>query len=123
VKTPVLADESVFSLNDAQRLLERDAVDYINIKLDKCGGISKAIELADLCERYGVKCMLGCMLEGPIAIAGALHVASAKAETITMIDLDGVALLADNPTDGTILFDESSLKLSEEIGLGIDAIS
>jgi o-succinylbenzoate synthase len=123
VKTPLLADESVFSLSDAKRLLERDAVDYINIKLDKCGGISKALELAELCRKYGVKCMLGCMLEGPIAIAGALHVASAKAETITMIDLDGVALLADNPASGTVLFDESNLLLSEEIGLGIDAIS
>ncbi|UFH58102.1 mandelate racemase/muconate lactonizing enzyme family protein [Sulfurovum mangrovi] len=123
VKTPLLADESVFSLNDAKRLLEHDAVDYINIKLDKCGGISKALELADLCKKYGVKCMLGCMLEGPIAIAGALHVASAKADTITMIDLDGAALLAHNPVSGTILFDESNLLLSDEIGLGIDAIS
>ncbi|MDM5271564.1 dipeptide epimerase [Sulfurovum sp. zt1-1] len=122
VKTPVLADESVFSLNDAKRLLELDAVDYINIKLDKCGGISKALELADLCERYGVKCMLGCMLEGPIAIAGAMHVASARSETITMIDLDGVALLANNPTSGSVIFDESNLMLSLDSGLGIDSI-
>lgn len=123
VKTPVLADESVFSLGDAKRLLELDAVDYINIKLDKCGGISKALELADLCKEYGVKCMLGCMLEGPVAIAAALHVASAKADTITMIDLDGVALLAHNPVQGSVIFDESRLELSGEIGLGIKILS
>lgn len=119
VQTPLLADESVFSLTDANRLLELDAVDYINIKLDKCGGISKALELADLCENYGKKCMLGCMLEGPIAIAGALHVASARAETITMIDLDGVALLAEDPTTGSVSFDESNLVLSDESGVGV----
>jgi L-alanine-DL-glutamate epimerase-like enolase superfamily enzyme len=119
VKTPVLADESVFSLRDAKKLLEMQAVDYINIKLDKCGGISKALELAELCAAYETQCMLGCMLEGPIAIAAAMHVASAKADTITMIDLDGVALLAENPTEGNILFDESDLSLSDDIGLGI----
>lgn len=119
VMTPLLADESVFSIQDARTLLEAQAVDYINIKLDKCGGISKALELADLCAEYGVKCMLGCMLEGPISIAGALHVASAKAGTITMIDLDGAALLADNPTMGNIIFDESRLILSAGIGLGV----
>ncbi|MFT7824108.1 MAG: dipeptide epimerase [Sulfurimonas sp.] len=119
VKTPVLADESIFSLSDAKRLLALDAVDYINIKLDKCGGISKALELADLCAEYDVKCMLGCMLEGPIAIAGALHVASARTGTITMIDLDGAALLAENPTEGNILFEESRLVLSAETGLGV----
>lgn len=119
VQTPVLADESVFSLKDAQTILERNAADYINIKLDKCGGISKALELADMCAAYGTKCMIGCMLEGPIAIAGALHVASAKADTIAMIDLDGVALLAQNPTQSAIVFDESTLTLSNGIGLGI----
>jgi o-succinylbenzoate synthase len=119
VKTPVLADESVFSLHDAKKLLEMQAVDYINIKLDKCGGISKALELADLCSEYGIKCMLGCMLEGPIAIAAAMHVASAKSDVITMIDLDGVALLAENQAEGNILFDESELCLSDEFGLGL----
>lgn len=119
VKTPVLADESVFSLADVKKLLELNAVDYINIKLDKCGGISKALELSELCAAHKTQCMLGCMLEGPIAIAAAIHVASAKADVITMIDLDGVALLAQNPTEGNILFDESDLVLSDDIGLGI----
>ncbi|MDD3591898.1 MAG: enolase C-terminal domain-like protein, partial [Sulfurovum sp.] len=85
--------------------------------------ISKALELADLCGEYGVKCMLGCMLEGPVAIAAALHVASARADTITMIDLDGVALLAHNPVRGSVIFDESRLVLSDDIGLGIKNIS
>jgi len=122
VQTPVLADESVFSLGDARRLLDADAVDYINIKLAKTGGISQALALADLCASYGVQCMLGCMLEGPIAVAAGVHVASARADTVTMIDLDAVSLLASHPAKTDILFDESRIVLSEVPGLGITLV-
>jgi o-succinylbenzoate synthase len=119
VQTPVLADESVFSLHDAHRLLEKEAVDYINIKLAKTGGISHALKLADLCQSYGVKCMIGCMLEGPISVAAGVHVASAKADTITILDLDAVALLASHPAKSDILFHESEIVLPDTPGLGI----
>jgi len=119
VKTPVLADESVFSLVDAQTLLKMEAVDYINIKLAKTGGITQALELANLCQSYGVSCMLGCMLEGPISVAAGLHVASAKAEIITMLDLDAVALLASHPAHSEVVFNESEMKLTDTAGVGV----
>jgi len=119
VQTPLLADESIFSLEDAKRLLEMEAIDYVNIKLAKTAGISHALALADLAESYGVKCMVGCMLEGPIGIAAALHVASAKAHSITMLDLDVVALLSSHPCSSDILFQESQMYLSDTSGLGI----
>jgi len=119
VQTPLLADESVFSLKDAKRLLQMQAVDYINIKLAKTAGISQALKLADLCKSYEVKCMIGCMLEGPIAIAAAVHVASAKADTITMLDLDAVSLLSSHPVKTSIEFNESHIQLDETAGLGV----
>ncbi len=117
--TPLLADESIFSLGDAKKVLEMQAVDYINIKLAKTGGITQALKLADLAKAYGVKCMMGCMLEGPIAIAAAVHVASAKADTVTMLDLDAVGLLASQPLPTEIVFEGSSITLSQKSGLGI----
>jgi len=119
VETPLLADESVFGYRDAQRLLEMQAVDYINIKLAKTGGISRALQLADLCKSYDTQCMIGCMLEGPISVAAGVHLASAKADTITMIDLDAVALLASHSLPTSIHFDESHITLSDTSGLGI----
>ncbi len=119
VQTPLLADESVFSLKDAKRLLEMEAVDYINIKLAKTAGITQALQLADLSAGFGVKCMIGCMLEGPISVAAGVHVASAKAESITMLDLDAVALLASHPVQTDILFNESEITLSHALGLGV----
>jgi len=122
VETPLLADESVFSLNDARRLLEREAVDYINIKLAKTGGIFQALALADLSASYGVKCMMGCMLEGPVSVTAGVHVASAKADTISLLDLDAVTLLSSHPVSLSVQYDESSIVLSEESGLGIQGL-
>ena len=119
VQTPLLADESVFSLKDARRLLEMEAVDYINIKLAKTGGISQALALADLCASYQVKCMVGCMLEGPISVAAGVHLASSRADTVTMLDLDAVALLASHSLKTDILFNESKIVLSDTAGIGI----
>ena len=122
VQTPVLADESVFSLRDARRLLEMEAVDYLNIKLAKTGGISQALALADLAASYGTKCMIGCMLEGPISVAAGAHLASAKADTVTMVDLDAVALLEHYDLQSDIRFDESRITLGNRPGIGISLI-
>ena len=122
--TPLLADESVFSTKQAIELLEMDACDYINIKLAKCGGVSHALQIADIAELYSVKCMIGCMLEGPISVGTAVHVASARANTITMLDLDGVSLLRENPVKSSTLFNESEIKLDKNsYGLGIKKVN
>ncbi|MDM5263489.1 dipeptide epimerase [Sulfurovum sp. XTW-4] len=119
VQTPLLADESIFSVKDAKRLLKLEAIDYVNIKLAKTAGITQALALADLSKTFGVKCMIGCMLEGPISVAAGVHVASAKADIITMLDLDAVSLLASHPVKTSIVFNESEIRLSEDIGLGV----
>lgn len=119
VQTPLLADESIFSVKDAKKLLEMQAIDYVNIKLAKTAGITQALALADLSHDFGVKCMIGCMLEGPISVAAGVHVASAKADIITMLDLDAVSLLASHPVKTAIAFDESIIRLSNDVGLGV----
>ncbi|MEA1953907.1 MAG: dipeptide epimerase [Campylobacterota bacterium] len=119
VETPLLADESIFSVDDARKLLELQAIDYVNIKLAKTAGITQALALADLSKEFNVKCMIGCMLEGPISVTAGVHVASAKADTITMLDLDAVSLLASHPVETKIDFNESEIVLSEALGLGV----
>ncbi len=44
--------------------------------------------------------MMGCMLEGAISLTTALHIVSARADRVTMLDLDSVNLLKFNPVDG-----------------------
>lgn len=87
VSTPIMADESIFHSHDAFTLLANKAVDYLNIKLMKCGGIYEALKIVSLAEAAGVECMLGCMMESTTSIAYAIHLAAAK-KNITKIDLD-----------------------------------
>jgi len=89
---PILADEAVFSLEDAKKVIESKSADMINIKLMKCGGVTKAIEILEYAREMGVKCMFGSMLEGPISINVALHVAMKYSDIILHVDLDSPLL-------------------------------
>jgi L-alanine-DL-glutamate epimerase-like enolase superfamily enzyme len=71
---------------------------------------------------YGVECMIGCMLETGISVAAAVHVAVAKSDAITKIDLDGPSLCAFNPIDGGVNFNESEISVTDAPGLGIREI-
>jgi L-alanine-DL-glutamate epimerase-like enolase superfamily enzyme len=95
---PILADEAVFTLEDAKKIVQSKSADMINIKLMKCGGLSKAVEILEYAREMEVECMLGSMLEGPYSINAALHLAMAYADVIKYIDLDS-PLLYKTPTD------------------------
>ena len=122
INTPVMADESVFGPLEVINLIEQRAADIINIKLMKTGGISNAIRIADIAALYGVECMIGCMIETSISVAAAVHLAIAKADVITKVDLDGPSLCAFDPVDGGVSFNESEISVSDAPGLGIRAI-
>lgn len=122
VHTPVMADESVFGPMEVVELIKMRAADIINIKLMKTGGISNAIRIADIAALYGVECMIGCMLESSISVAAAVHVAVAKANVITKVDLDGPSLSQFNPVDGGVIFNESEISVTDAPGLGIREI-
>lgn len=85
---PILADEAAFSLDDVKYIVENDIADMINIKLMKCGGITKAVEILEYAREKGVKCMLGSMLEGPSSIYAAECLAMAYKDVIKYVDLD-----------------------------------
>ncbi len=122
VVTPVMADESVFDTREVIEIIRRRAADIINIKLMKTGGIANAIKIADIASSYGVECMIGCMLESSISVAAAVHVAIAKSDVITKVDLDGPSLGQFNPVDSGVTFNESEISVSDAPGLGVTAI-
>ncbi len=122
VHTPIMADESVFGPTEVIELIRMRAADIINIKLMKTGGISNAIRIADIADMHGIECMIGCMLETSISVAAAAHVAIAKSNVITKIDLDGPSLCAFDPVDGGVTFNESEITVSDAPGLGIREI-
>jgi o-succinylbenzoate synthase len=122
VHTPIMADESVFGPTEVVDLIRMRAADIINIKLMKTAGLSNAIRIADICAMYQVECMIGCMLETSISVAAAVHLAVAKSNVITKVDLDGPSLCAFNPVDGGVIFRESEITVTDAPGLGIREI-
>lgn len=118
VQTPVLADESVFSYEDAVRLMEEHGADLINIKLMKTGGIHEAMRICDAADKYGVKCMIGCMLESKVSVSAGVHLAAARS-CVSMADLDGPSLCRIDPYEGGPVYEGPKIFLGEEPGIGI----
>lgn len=121
VNTPILADESVFSAEDAIHIIEMGAADLINIKLMKTGGIYEALKICSIAEIYGVECMMGCMLESKIAVSAGAHLAAAKG-IITRADLDGPGLCKIDPYVGGPIYENRTITMNETPGLGITGV-
>jgi L-Ala-D/L-Glu epimerase len=85
---PILADESVHDRAGLDRLV--GLYDVINIKLDKTGGLTEALALADAAEARGFSLMVGCMVGTSLAMAPAMVLAPRA----RFVDLDGPLLLA-----------------------------
>ena len=93
-KVALCADESCHTLGGLEDLCKR--YDMINIKLDKTGGLTHALELADAAEKLDLTIMVGCMVGTSLAMAPAFMVAQ-RAE---FVDLDGPLLLANDRDPG-----------------------
>jgi L-alanine-DL-glutamate epimerase-like enolase superfamily enzyme len=85
---PVCADESLHTRAGLADLAAR--YDAVNIKLDKAGGLTEALALADAARTAGLMVMVGCMVATSLAMAPALLLAQAA----DWVDLDGPLLLA-----------------------------
>lgn len=116
---PILADESVVSIADAERVIRGAAATGINIKLMKCGGLSAARIIHRHAHAAGLSVMLGCNDETRISIAAALHFSLAM-PGVRYIDLDGHMDLADDPASGGFDIDNGIMQLQNAPGLGVN---
>ncbi len=119
--TPILADESIFSAEDAIKVIQMRAADLVNIKLMKTGGIYEALKICSIAEIYNVKCMMGCMLESKLAVSAGAHLAAAKT-VITRADLDGPGLCKIDPYTGGPDYVGPMIHMNETPGIGITAV-
>jgi L-Ala-D/L-Glu epimerase len=77
VKTPIMLDESLCSMTDAERAVDLGNCDSFNVRLSKCGGYIPSLRLAQLAKRKGLTCQLGCMVgETAILSAAGRHFAA-----------------------------------------------
>lgn len=90
---PVCADEPVNTVDDLPRLIDR--YDFINIKLDKSGGLTAALDLAKAAHEANLRLMVGCMVASSLAMAPAMIVG----QLCEVVDLDGPLLQAEDWPD------------------------
>lgn len=77
VQVPVMADESVFNLQDALAVVRAQAADVLSVYVGKGGGIGPARKIAAVAEAAGLTCTVGSNLEMGIASAAMIHLAMA----------------------------------------------
>ncbi len=109
---PLIADESCRTAADIPALVGN--VDGINIKLAKCGSLREALRMIAIARAHGMVVMVGCMIESSLAITAAAQVTP----LVDIVDLDGAALLRDDPMAGATIAG-GQLRLPDGPGLGV----
>lgn len=118
--TPIMADESCFSSRDALTLVERQAVDFLNIKLMKSCGLYDALRINAVAEAAGIGCMLGCMVESRLGIAAGAALVSA-CRNFRYADLDSTMFTREHPgIRGGYQADGPLLHLGDAYGIGVE---
>ncbi|MDB4308328.1 dipeptide epimerase [Porticoccaceae bacterium] len=120
VDLPICADEAVFDDKDALKLVKQGAVDYLNIKLGKSGGVSTALRINAIAEAAGCQCMIGCFAETRLALTAAAHLAMAR-PNIQFLDLDSAYKHLENPIIGGLVYAKDNcglIRLPETPGHG-----
>lgn len=108
---PMIADETVFSVGDARRVIEDGLAHGINIKIAK-SGISQSREIIKLAKQANLKLMIGCMTETMVGLSTAIYCAMGTG-AFDYIDLDSVHFLRRREQYQDILIDGPAYQLGE----------
>jgi len=105
---PIAADESAQGISGISSLADR--FDVINIKLDKCGGLTEGLALARLARELGLDTMVGNMLGTSLAMAPAFLLG----QLCQIVDLDGPALLRED-REHTVRYANGAIECPERL--------
>ncbi|HWB53751.1 MAG TPA: mandelate racemase/muconate lactonizing enzyme family protein [Tepidisphaeraceae bacterium] len=79
IDIPVVADESIYTMADAQAHVRAKACDVFSIYVGKSGGIGPAMEIAKFAKNNGIACTIGSNLELAVGSAAMVHLGMAAA--------------------------------------------
>jgi L-alanine-DL-glutamate epimerase-like enolase superfamily enzyme len=105
---PIAGDESLLTLDDVAGAVGR--FDVVNIKLDKCGGLTEGLLMAAEARRLGLGVMVGNMVGSSLAMAPAFVLG----QGCDIVDLDGPTFLAEDRTP-SVIYDGGTITAGPEV--------
>lgn len=113
---PVYGDESIQGMDDLER--GRQYFTGVNIKLLKCGGLDRAVRMAERARAFGMNVMLGSMSESSLGCTAMAHLGGLA----DVVDVDGPWLLSNDPCKG-LEWSGRHLEMPVGLGHGVDLVS
>lgn len=117
---PIVADESVRTLDDLATVVDAGAAHGVNLKLVKHGGLLASLRIATQARAHGLKLMTGAMVETRLGLTAMAHLVTALGG-VEWLDLDTAFLLATDPFTGGYVSRGPELQLVEGAGLALHA--
>jgi len=115
---PIVADESVQTLADVERL-GAAGVRGINLKLMKVGGLTPALAILQRARELDMKIMLGCMIETSLGTTAMAHLAGAA----DWLDLDAPLLISNDPFNGVTYDRNARVHCPNRPGIGVHRVT
>ena len=121
---PLMADESLVTISDAESLIRSEAVDYFNVRVSKCGGLWRALRIAQLAEKAHVRLQVGSQVGETAILAAAGRHLAATLESVEFVEGSfGTMLLAEDVTCDSVRFGRrGSASLLRGPGLGVEVM-
>jgi muconate cycloisomerase len=121
VDTPIVADESIWTLQDARRAISMRACDIIKIKIVKTGGLLFARKMAALCEAAGMALVIGHGIAGVVQNAAEAHLAASLPNWKPPGEMNGYLKMA-RDLGLPMKFESGAIVLDEAPGFGIQLL-
>jgi muconate cycloisomerase len=122
ISIPVMADESLVTLEDAQQLISAKACSFFNLRISKCGGVCKTLRLAGLANKMGIRLQLGAQVgETAVLSAAGRHIAAYLDQLDFVEGSFGTMLLKEDIAEEQVNFGHGGkAPILDGVGLGIN---
>jgi muconate cycloisomerase len=118
--SPLSADESLATIQDAAMLIRERAVDAFSIKVSKNGGLDKSKQIAMVADAFGLRCLMNSMLEFGISQAASLQLGCTLPNLLDLGHAYGsVVRMSDDITDFGQNISQATVKVPTGNGLGV----
>ena len=118
-KTPILADESLRTSQDAKAIIAKKAASAFSYKLEKSGGFIESANIEKIARKENIKGYMGCMIETSIGTAAYANFASYVTDLSFGTELFGPLRIMDDIVEDGLTYDKGSLIRPKGAGLGI----